>query len=291
MLRNSSRGTCFIWSRLRELAIIPTRDGGLAKASEAVLPGGAVPPGRKVVHPDLIADEAVREALENVFRIGAMDDAAWLAVLQEAWPRDREPRPEECAVGWELLLGAPEPVRERFLREYAERLRFLTRSGAWRTRDGVLLPGGIVPEDEAEAHRDLLLHPAFAARAGSILAALDIGDMPPDQWREEIHVTGAQVPWLAELDSEAAWVYRRERNLTSFPQYRTLGYLRPVRYPAGLPLLTGMKGEGLVRLSSLLLQRLEGGPTVQHHVGGRGEARTQARYPPIPAPDPSAWLL
>ncbi|MBB5691765.1 DEAD/DEAH box helicase [Roseomonas alkaliterrae] len=277
--------------RLRALAIIPTEEGGLASASNMVLPGGAVPRGRKAVHPELVADQAVREALEQVFRIGRMDDAAWRMLLEQTWGANGAPSRQDWGAGWDLLLSAPEPVRRDFVATRADRLRFLTRAGTWCTRDDVLLPGCIVTEEEAQAHAKVLLDPAFADRASSILADLGIGDTPPDERRKEERMGWPAPPWLASLDSDAAAFYRKTQRPATSPQSDTLGYLRPVEHPAGLGLLAKLERGGKARLTQLFLERLRKTPTQKCMVGGRGSEATRNRYLPIPAPDPAAWCL
>ncbi|MCX8134554.1 MAG: DEAD/DEAH box helicase [Roseococcus sp.] len=277
--------------RLRELAIIPAQGGGLAKASALVMPGGAVPAGRKAVHPDLVADEAVREVLERDFGIGTMDEAAWLRLLEEAWAGASERNAERCASGWDLLLGAPEAVRLKFIKDHPDRLRFLTRAGGWKARDEVLLPGRIVTEEDAPTHAWVLLDPEFARRARPILDRLGVADVPADQWREDSRVGYGAPPWLDALDHAAATVYRQSRPSASSARKGTLGYLGPVVYHAGLPLLISLHGACRARLTDMLLQRLRNGTPMPHHAGGRGSPSTEARYPPIPAPDPSAWFL
>lgn len=274
-------------NRLRELAIIPAQGAELSKASELVLPGDVVPTGRKAVHPALVADEPVREVLDRVFRIGTMDDAAWLALLFEAWPERKEPKAEACESGWRLVLSAPDRVRQKFLAEHAARLRFRTRDGRWKGGREVLLPGRIVSEEEAHDHSDVLLDATFAERAGSVLSDLGISDTPPERWETE------QEPhkpaWLARLDRKADAEYRRHR--TTYANMGTLGYLRPVVFPAGLDLLPVLNLASNARLTAHLLHRLGARQPTSGKVGGRGSPATLVRYPPIPAPDPVAWFI
>jgi superfamily II DNA or RNA helicase len=277
--------------RLRHLPIIPTQDDSLAKAEQVVMPGGAVPAGRQAVHPDLVADEAIRDVLSRVFRVGTMDDDAWRSLLQETWRGSAESRPDACERGWESLLAAPDAVRQRFLSEHADRLRFRTRSGEWKRREEVLLPGRVVADTEAAEYPGVLLDPAFVERAGALLAAVGVGDRPAERWVREDAVSWTEPAWLVALDQKAAAVYRERKKPRTNPQSGTLGYIRPVAYPAGLGLLSSLKGPSKARLTAVLLERLRTAPRRENHVGGRGSDPTQNKYPPIPAPDPAAWFL
>ena len=277
--------------RLRAAPIIPTQDSSLAKAEEVVMPGGAVPAGLRAVHPDLVADEQVHDVLTGIFRVGTMDDDAWLSLLRETWDRGREPPQEACERGWEILLAAPETVRQRFLSKHADRLRFRTRGGEWKTSEEVLLPGRIVPETEAYEYLGVLLDPAFVEQAGALLDALGIGDLPADRWARVEGESWTEAEWLQALDNKANREYRAHQRLLTNPQRGTLGYLRPVFYPSGLSLLDSLKGPCKARLTELLLERLRTGPRQENQIGGRRSESTRNRYPPIPAPDPAAWFL
>lgn len=277
--------------RVRSLIIVPSQEGSLAAAGELVLPGSVVPTGRKAVHPDLVADSTALDVLSRVFRIGTMDDAAWRALLDEAWPSYGAPGAEACEAGWKLILSAPEDVGRRFVSEHGDRLRCLTRSGEWRRREEVLLPGRLLKENEADLNPSVLVDPAFAERAASVLSDLGVSDLPAPRWGIEGKVRWNEPTWLIARDREADAAYRERRKTKTTPQWGTLGYLRPVHYPAGLPLLLSLRGVARARLTRHLLDQLSEWQPILGKVGGRGSGPTEARYPPIDAPDPVAWFI
>lgn len=271
--------------RLRRAAIIPTQCGRVCAADQAVFPGVADGmPGRFVVHAELAADEEACEILTSLFRVQAMDAAAWTSALDAAWPAWGEP--PSCDDGWALLGIVPSDVRGRFLADAGDRLRILTVSGKWRPRAEVLLEGCVVTAADAPKHADILVDAAFARRHGEALSAIGVADTPADRW-----VVNLDRPSRQEAEQQAVEGYKQRVKLRASPQAGTLGYVSDPALPVGLPLLKHLQEPCRARLTGLLLSRLQARAPAPTLVGGRGSPATRERYPPAEAPHPAAWLL
>ncbi|MCS6779310.1 MAG: DEAD/DEAH box helicase family protein [Geminicoccaceae bacterium] len=274
---------------LGSLAILPTREGGLAPANRIVLPGAAVPAGTAVLHPDLAADEEVCRALRKAFGVEGTDEETWRKALEAAFPAQGEPGDPEAA--WELLAAAPVDVRQRFLEHGFDRLRVKTADGRWRKPAHVLLVGKIVQSSEVGANQSVVIAPDFAERYQRILDELGFSDAPPQDYNR----SSDQMIWTTSLYREAerdAVVFYKNKFHDAWSSRRgTIGYIYGADHLPGEDLIAALSPVPRVRLTDLLLKRL--GRLYQRtvRVGGRGSYATEQKYPPIDAPHPTAWLL
>ena len=272
-------------SMIRSLAIIPTQDGKRAAASSALFSGiDDATASLPFVHAALAADEAVRDVLTRVLRVQAMNDGSWLRALEVEWQRTTRPNYEK---GWALLRDAPPAIASKFMAENRSDLRVKTRHGDWAYCDDVVLPGRIVSEDETAGNEGLLADANFARENTSLLTAIELSDVPRDGLAKDSAYRGLYhaMNWaIVEYKKRAPGAYSARSG--------SLGYSgNPRGVLAGAAMLEHLRGNARARLTSLLLERLSRIPAGRLRVGGVGSPPTVARYEPIAAPDPTAWLL
>jgi|DewCreStandDraft_4_1066084.scaffolds.fasta_scaffold00224_128 superfamily II DNA or RNA helicase len=273
---------------LAELPILPTADGRLACAKQIVLPGQRVEAGLSVLHPDLAADPEVRAALQEAFGIEGNDEESWLKALEHAFPASGEPRDPEAA--WKLLVGAPAEVRARFLEGNVSRLRVKTADGVWRRPVNLLLVGRVIREHDVSANASIAVAPDFCQVYRPVLEEVGFSDSPPERLKSD----DARRIWVnslyVEAEKDAIYRYKISQGARS-ARTGTIGYVYRVDHLPGEDLLDKLSPGPRARLTAILLERLG---RLRHRevcVGGRGTYVTQQRYPPVPAPHPTAWLL
>lgn len=272
-------------STIRDLAIIPTQDGRVASATKVVFPGAdATATALPVVHAALAGDEAVRDVLTRLLRVNAMDDDAWVRALKAAW--NHGANPARCEEGWSLLRAAPQALADKFACENLAQLYVKTRGDSWVPCDDALLAGVIIPESDAAGHEALLIEAAFATQNTHLLKAIGLSDVP----RSGFTISTRLVTFY-EVQRAAIRRYRERHHNAWSAKSGTLGYLDGPKTLAGAELLGHTNGPSRARLTAFLLARLELSGVAQFQVGGKRSRATRDRYPPDPAPNPTAWLL
>ncbi len=272
------------WLTVRDVAIVPTATGELAEPANVIFPGAvARQVGMHVIHPDVAADEAVRSALARL-GVDAADDSAWRRALEHAWLGSSEP--EHFERGWELLGAAPAPVRANFSEANASSIRFKTGDGQWRPAEEALRIGSLIGEDEREANAAVAIDRSFAERYAAVLDQLGIGDLPREQW-----LSRSRSRAMDAFEKAADDYYRSNFRGYSRPSIGVLRIVESYRSPEGADYLDRLDGMACVRLTKILLERLEKSDPSPVRFGGVGSRSTESRYWPVPVPNPSAWKL
>ncbi len=273
---------------LAELPILPTADGRLACAKQIVLPGQRAEVGLSVLHPDLAADPDVRAALREAFGIEGSDEESWIKALEHAFPASGEPRDPEAA--WKLLAGAPAEVRARFLERNVSRLRVKTADGVWRQPVNLLLVGRIVTRCEVSENSNFVVDPEFEDNYRPIIEEIGLSDTPPETtWDRSSRLWNFDI--FREAERSATYHYGNVRPEAGGAWYEAIGYVHEPGHLPGEDLLGKLSAKPRARLTALLLKRLAQLRTNETWVGGCSSRYARQRYPRIPAPHPTAWLL
>jgi hypothetical protein len=174
------------WDSVRaSLAIIPTDDGRLVTASQAVFApeGTHVPDGRHPAAKWLCEDAEAKRILSEVLKVKALDENVWVDVLSRALPPPWEwppPSDDRWREFWVLLRSAPEKARHRFIEEHASGLRVRRRDGQWVLPDEALLPGHLVDASDKSSNGKLLIDEEFHSSDTEVLTRLGISDVPSE---------------------------------------------------------------------------------------------------------------
>jgi superfamily II DNA or RNA helicase len=269
----------------RNAYVIPTQDRTLAPAVGVVLTrsdGSATT--LRAVHANLIGDAEVHDALTRLLLVkGSMDDAAWLKELVSAWHRRAPPFDD----AWTLLRAAPTAVIARLVAERRSLLRVKACDGQWKCLDDVLLAGEIIAESAATGNEAVLVDQEFGREYSALLSVVRVTDVP-----QEGFATCTSNQGFREAAQWVSRYYERKQPQASRAQVGTLGFSDTKQTAlAGAEILKSASMGSRIPLSLLLLTRLTKLPIQNVYFGGKGSPPTIARYPHIPAPDPTAWLL
>ena len=273
------------WNQARPcLTIIPTQSGKLVNAPQAVLaPESLEVPGRATVTNELHADPEAYRILTNILGVKELDNDLWAIMLHEALEvrgYSAEAKEEKWGAFWAMLRHAPDDVRREFVAENAEQIRVRRRDGRWASADHVLLPGGLVDEDDESANLDLLVDGALHAQDEASLLAIGVAAMPA---REAVPTNYSDIPSggvLREWRDANRRQYKQSHNNSATPNY-----LEPDQFsmPRGYSLLADLTGGAKARLTVHLLDQLTE-PAFQRPVGF-GHC-TVSSYPRIKVPHP-----
>lgn len=268
-------------AQLKSLEILPTRDGELACAEKIVMPGASVKAGMAALHPELAADEEVCRALRDHFGIEGTDEESWLKALKQA----------EGEEFWELLKGAPSEVREKLSELRIRPRKVRTADGQWSEPIDKLLVGSIITKDDIPANSSITIDPDFGSRYAIILKQFGFADSPPLPSDSHAALNLWANKERRRAEDEAFHEYTKRVPHASSAYRSSIGYRDQIFGLPGEDLIVTLSGPPRARLTALLLERLAELPQKTVTIGGRGSYSTQQRYPPIPAPHPTAWLL
>lgn len=295
-------GTCNRkeWSTNRpKLAIVPTQEGGLVEPGAAlVAPPGVEVPGLSAVDPELLANSDGGRLLVNLMQVkelGEDDDEGWDAILETSLQEavqakeDKEDPDPLWRAFWNQLHKAPRGVGASFVEARAERILVLRRDGEWVNSDRLLLPGGIVDEeDRRQSNVEVLVDTSVHGDA-KVLAALGVTEVPHGsillQSYDQLESYGDP-----SLDSWLDTCRKRVLKDTSRkPWSRYLAPLDDMAFPRCWQLLRRLKGDANAKFTRNLLDFVcadEFRRTVRF-----GHERTPDRYPVLDVPHPLLWFV
>ena len=274
------------WGLMRStLAIIPTDDGRLVTANQAVFApeGTQVPGGRHPVAKWLCEDADSKRILADVLKVKPLDDGVWLEVLSTALPYEHQWSPsfdDRWRAFWKLLRSAPETVREQCATQNASRLRVRRHDGKWVLADEALLPGTLVETDDTSCNRDLLVDEEFHGPDTDMLRKLGASGYP------EGVVDVSNLDQLDEWLSHWQSVYRNERDCRQ--RYYREARPQELMLPKGWHFLSHLKGIPNTRLTGRYLDALSKGAFPSTVAFGYQTRRT---HDLIDIPHPLSWLL
>jgi superfamily II DNA or RNA helicase len=279
------------WSHVRStLKIIPTAEGHLEAAPRCILaPEGAHVPGRECVSYALQAIPEARRILSTVLGVTELDAHGWEDILASllnvpSWPADA------CDAGWKqfwtVLRTTPKEIRSAFLKKSDNRVLVRRRDARWVIPDRVLLPGGIVSENEEATNSKVLVDSDWHAGDGDLLEALGVEASPSvDIWivrtTDLATRTEALYPWLDAC---------RERYKSTHRNAAVRSYLQPdvVMMPRGYRLLPELAGKARALFTIQLLELFN---RLNFQVPVPFGHSTMAAYPRIAVPHPMCWYL
>lgn len=268
-----------------KLAIIPTDDGKLVTASQAVFApeGTHVPDGRHPVARALSENAEAKRILTEVMKVKPLDDGVWETVLDEAFPRQNSGEPPsdgKWRTFWSLLRSAPETVRNRFASRNANRIRVRRRDGQWVSPSEVLFPGTLVSADDTSANQKVTVDLAVHSGDDDTLKLLGVVECP----RNESVV-------VENLDSLSEWRdHCRNEYRKTHQNSASWGYLNPVRLamPSGWGFLLHLFGIPNAKLTEQFRERIVRGEFAEKIKFGHC---TVLSYPKIDVPHPLPWFL
>lgn len=279
------------WAQVRPtLAIIPTQSGKLATAAKVVLaPESVSAPGRASVAAAFESHAEGRRILTEVMRVSELDDHLWASILAEAlqvpnWPT--ETKEAGWKAFWSRLRRAPAGVRKSFIESRGDRVRVRRRDGQWVKADSVLIPGGLVSENDSIPNSNVLVDPDTHRNDMTSLRMLGlvdvpVGDIGPTTFDE---VSGERGPLGSWLEACRRRYKEIHNNAASW------GYLKPKSFsmPRSYGLLVELAGKSNAHFTAQLLDRLNESPFERSIRFGHS---TMASYPEIEAPHPLPWFV
>ena len=276
------------WNPVRPLlAIIPSHDGQLLTAGKVVFaPTGVTVPDRSTVAQALCDDAEAKRILTDVMKVKALDESVWESVLRESLagiPKyPEEARDSGWKAFWAKLRAAPDAVTQRFIAECKRQICVRRRDGTWVFADAVLLPGALVPSDDATANQNVLTDSEAHSEDAALLTALGVSDFPEGS---ESGVTGdgsVLCNWLSSCRQNY-----QQRHQTS----ARWNYLEPATFamPKGWRFLEQLTGTPNARLAARLLERIARGEFAAHLKFGH--STTPDRYPKTEVAHPLPWLM
>jgi superfamily II DNA or RNA helicase len=270
-----------IAAQIRTAAIVVTEDG----QTVAPAPGHVfLPPKEEVktdvqiVHPDVVADEYAVEALVSLGITEVSPESLLDARLSDA--RAAKPGSDWSAI-WELSRRCGDGMFVALLRRHQiedHQISVITRGGGWSRLGGVLLPGRVIRENEADdGDARALIDTDWHARDLSTLKSLGAREGPVAR------AGSLDEPWAAEYKAAALKEYdrvsRRQNSLESL-QFEDLGRFAG---PATPLRLLGPKA-GARFLNECLRNTQELGSVSVRH-------RTNSKLPQVVFPHPLVWLI
>lgn len=284
------------WVRHRDLlSVIPSEAGNLACARTLVLaPEGVTVPNRETVALSILAFPDARRILEEVFRIGELDDNSWRTILNETLVRRRytdTEREQGWQELWTCLRLAPQAVSDRFIKEKRNRLRIRRRDGKWVTSDHVLLPGVLIDAADPTRNQNVIIDELTHNGDSALLSALRVTDFP-DRWTDQ---PGTIEDDKIEEDKQhlKEWLRHARQRYYAVPgtQAARESFLYPVKWrrPDAYALLKELDGWPNVRLTTALLERFQN--TDIPRIVYFGHSTRLDYYPTIEVSHPMLWFL
>jgi superfamily II DNA or RNA helicase len=280
------------WSRMRgELAIIPTRSGGLATSTAVILaPEGVEVPGRESVADGLLVIADARRLLKDVLGVRELDNDLWLRILEEAVGRVSSHQPEiddkAWRALWERLRIAPEAMAKRFLQSgnNGRPVRARRRDGKWAEAQEVLMPGALVHVADTE-NASVLVDPSYHSSDAKLLEWIGVGpDLGGTEWLPDVKWRPIYREWCNACERQ--WYEEAYSGGARPLQW----YLQPLNgsVPRGLDLLSELRGTARHRLTLALCGELRANEKQQVLFG---HITRPDVYPKIHVGHPLAWLL
>ena len=161
------------WYEIKALLkIIPSADGRLLSAGEALLATGDIPTDRILILPELADDAEIRSILLTL-GVKEPDDNLWRETLARLLPGDANGDWEQF---WKNLRMCPPAVSEAFVRTLVNGKILLKRNDdKWVLPTEALLPGGWVCADD-DVNGKWLVNAAFHGNDSDILRKLGVRD-------------------------------------------------------------------------------------------------------------------
>jgi superfamily II DNA or RNA helicase len=275
--------------RLRRAKLVPSQDGMIVAAMDAVISDGFVPDGKYAVHRDVVEQKECRDILETILGVKPLDDPQWSTLLNDAIREaervlltgDQDIRWQEV---WNGIRNAPESVSNAILKSGAERVRVRSLGGKWEPPAQLLRAGSIVPDDPSV--KDVLVDHLFHQDDERFLSILRVGPEPRNDlvpWNG--NAGSAFMAYLSVVRPRYNQLMQKKRKS---PQWGYLNFINGPKVLAGAPLLVTLPKNYRTQLSTLLLDRLDARslPNVSFGHETRGDV-----YEPINVPSPTCWLL
>lgn len=284
----SAQAPAYVWNGVRDqLRIIPTADGGLATASEAVLSGDPEPPLR-AVFPAIAEDPHCRKILIDCFGIGNEKDADWDRLFRNLAGAARTSG--DWTEIWKLLRRMPWNEAADMLNYRSVQVRTLT---GWCAPDDCFRPGELLSDEEraaipAETLAELdaiTVDEAWHHADSAFFGELGLGEPGEARWREQtvqaFPGSGTSDRWLA--DWQKRWVKEYYKSLDHRPDQNLLSS-DAFGMPAGWEMLL-LKDDGLRAKATAWLLHAMGAERdspvspVEFHHSTRYDAYARRTYP------------
>lgn len=281
------------WGQIRPtLEIIPTASGTLATASQVFFATeGLSVPDRSPVASELYANPKARRILGDVLGVREPDDQVWREILAQSLPGTLRSWEQGHETGWQTfwtqLRLAPESVRREFIQSHKDSIRVRRRDGKWVKADSVLLPGGLVSEDDSPPNSNLLADPDTHGSDHALLVTLGVMDVPkgsigPADFWEISSETQSLNSWLDE------W---RERYRKTHQNSALKSYLEPDEFwmPRSYNLLSELRGAPKACFTSQIMDRF--GESEFQKLISFGHATRKKSYARMDVPHPLLWFV
>ena len=275
-------------NQLRRSRLIPTEEGMLVAAPDAVISSGVVPSGKCAVHHSIATDKKCRKILKQVLGVRRLDDAQWQELLKQALQGAENARFHAKNDAWRWLWNnlrdAPQEIAVKFVASASERVRALSLSGEWELSTQLLRPGAIVINHSDLA--DVLVDEGFHADDQMLLESLQIRSEPRNELIDWINNIGDAYQEYRNIvrSRYAALLARKEK----YPQWAYLDFVNDAKVLAGAPLLDTIPLSFRGNLTTLLLNRLEQ-KSLQY--ASFGHTTRQEVYEAVIVPSPTCWLI
>lgn len=267
------------WKRhSQDLRVVPAANGHMACAREVVIATSDIdlPVGSVAVAYELTEHAETRDLLVRALGVEEMGDEVWRKRLDSLLPNYYGDSIDWDRF-WKTMRLAPSRVRNQIIHRNAERIHLRRRDQKWQTANWLLIPGGLIAEDEEESHQHVLVDLVYHREDADSLSGLRV---PRDASLNFYIFDGHGLEdWVSHC---------RRRYKAIYANAAREHYLHPLdlRMPDQCRFLPELRGPANARFTQHLLGLI--GQPARIKIG---HDTTPDKYEKLEVPHPLPWFL